>query len=80
MMQTWAAELAGDMPIRANSLATGPIRTTLRARAYPGEDPNSLMTPDEIMGAYLFLLGADSRQLNGLSLHAQEPLPAAVVG
>lgn len=80
MMQTWAAELAGDMPIRANSLATGPIRTTLRARAYPGEDPNSLMTPDEIMGAYLFLLGADSRQLNGLSLHAQEPLPAAVAG
>jgi NAD(P)-dependent dehydrogenase (short-subunit alcohol dehydrogenase family) len=79
MMQTWAAELADDTPIRANSLATGPIRTTLRARAYPGEDPNSLMTPDEIMGAYLFLLGPDSEAITGQSLHAQEPLPPSAV-
>lgn len=79
MMQTWAAELADDTPIRANSLATGPIRTTLRARAYPGEDPNSLMTPDEIMGAYLFLLGPDSEAVTGQSLHAQEPLPPSAV-
>lgn len=79
MMQTWAAELADESPIRANSLATGPIRTTLRARAYPGEDPNTLKTPDEIMGAYLFLLGRDSQRLNGQSLHAQEPLPSEAV-
>ncbi|KPK51253.1 MAG: hypothetical protein AMS22_11225 [Thiotrichales bacterium SG8_50] len=80
MMQTWAAELADDTPIRANSLATGPIRTTTRARAYPGEDPNSLKAPDEIMGAYLYLFGPDSEQLTGQALHAQEPLRDPAVG
>jgi NAD(P)-dependent dehydrogenase (short-subunit alcohol dehydrogenase family) len=79
MMQTWAAELADDTAIRANSLATGPIRTTLRARAYPGEDPSTLKTPDEIMGAYLFLLGPESQHISGQSLHAQEPLPSEAV-
>jgi NAD(P)-dependent dehydrogenase (short-subunit alcohol dehydrogenase family) len=74
MMQTWAAELVDETPIRANSLATGPIRTTLRARAYPGEDPNTLKIPDDIMSAYLFLLGRDSAHITGQSLHAQEPL------
>lgn len=79
MMQTWAAELEGDTHVRVNSLATGPIRTTLRARAYPGEDPNSLMIPDKIMGAYLYLLGPDSKDISGLALHAQEPMPKYTV-
>ena len=79
MMQTWSAELVDDTSIRANSLVTGPIRTTLRARAYPGEDPNSLPIPDEIMGAYLFLLGPESDNVTGQALHAQEPIPANVL-
>lgn len=79
MMQTWAAELEGDTRVRVNSLATGPIRTTMRARAYPGEDPNSLMTPDAIVGAYLYLLGPDSKAVSGQALHAQEPMPKHTV-
>lgn len=74
MMQTWASELAGDTAIRVNSLAAGPIRTTLRAKAYPGEDPTELLTPDEIVAAYLYLLGPESKDLTGRALHAQQPL------
>ncbi len=74
MMQTWAAELSGETAIRVNSLATGPIRTTLRAKAYPGEDPTTLLAPDEIVAAYLYLLGPESEGLTGRALHAQQPL------
>lgn len=72
MMQTWAAELEGETTIRMNSLATGPIRTTLRAKAYPGEDPTKLLAPDEIVAAYLYLLGPESAGLTGQALHAQQ--------
>ncbi|MFV1996794.1 MAG: SDR family NAD(P)-dependent oxidoreductase [Acidiferrobacterales bacterium] len=74
MMQIWAAELAGETGIRVNSLATGPIRTTSRAKIYPGEDPTKLLTPEEIVAAYLYLLGPESKDITGRALHAQQPL------
>lgn len=72
MMQTWAAELQDETNIRMNSLSTGPVRTTQRASAYPGEDPTTLPTPDDIASAYLFLMGPDSEDLTGQALHAQQ--------
>jgi hypothetical protein len=44
----------------------------VRAKVYPGEDPRQLLAPDEIVGAYLYLLGPDSRGVTGQALHAQE--------
>lgn len=72
MMQTWAAELSDETAIRVNSLVTGPIRTTLRAKAYPGEDPTQLLAPDDIVGAYLYLMGPDSKGITGNAFHAQK--------
>jgi hypothetical protein len=37
----------------------GATRTAMRARAYPGEDPMSLKTPDVVADAILALLGED---------------------
>jgi NAD(P)-dependent dehydrogenase (short-subunit alcohol dehydrogenase family) len=34
--------------VKANLFNPGPARTTMRAKAYPGEDPESLPTPEEI--------------------------------
>jgi NAD(P)-dependent dehydrogenase (short-subunit alcohol dehydrogenase family) len=70
MMQILAQELAGT-GVRANCINPGATRTGMRARAYPGEDPATLRTPAEIMGPYLYLMGDDSRALNGESLDAQ---------
>ncbi|PSJ37498.1 YciK family oxidoreductase [Zobellella taiwanensis] len=70
MMQILAQELAGT-GVRANCINPGATRTGMRARAYPGEDPAALRTPAEIMGPYLYLMGDDSRALNGESLDAQ---------
>ncbi|WP_038034401.1 SDR family NAD(P)-dependent oxidoreductase [Thermopetrobacter sp. TC1] len=39
--------------IRVNLLNPGPIRTQMRAAAYPGEDPETLPTPEELAVASL---------------------------
>lgn len=41
--------------IRVNLLDPGRVRTTMRAEAFPGEDPQTLQTPDEIVEAFLRL-------------------------
>ena len=72
LMQILAAELATEGRIRANSLDPGAVRTGLRSRLYPGEDAAKLPRPEGIMPAYLYLLGPDSRGVNGQALNAQD--------
>ncbi len=72
MMQIFADELEENTPIRVNSIDPGAVRTRMRARAYPGEDPNINPTPEEIMNIYLYLMGADSKEETGKSFKAQE--------
>jgi NAD(P)-dependent dehydrogenase (short-subunit alcohol dehydrogenase family) len=42
------AEEVANTTVRANLVSPGPIRTRMRAKAFPGEDPKSLRTPEEI--------------------------------
>jgi len=70
LMETLADEL-DNTPHRANCINPGATRTNMRAAAYPGEDPLALKTPEEIVPAYLFLMGADSSDVNGESVDAQ---------
>lgn len=71
LMQTLADELESQQNIRVNTLNPGATRTAMRAMAYPGEDPMSIPAPDEIMPAYLFLMGPDSRSVTGQALDAR---------
>jgi NAD(P)-dependent dehydrogenase (short-subunit alcohol dehydrogenase family) len=71
LMQVLADELENTTQIRVNSLNPGATRTAMRAAAYPAENPNSLKTPAQIMPAYLYLMGADSIDVNGQALDAQ---------
>jgi NAD(P)-dependent dehydrogenase (short-subunit alcohol dehydrogenase family) len=36
-------------PIRANLFSPGPTRTAMRAKAFPGEDPETLPPPEEVV-------------------------------
>ncbi len=72
LTQILAAELDSGH-IRVNSLDPGPVRTALRAQAYPAEDPRTLPTAEEILPVYLYLLGPDSRGVSGRALCAQAP-------
>ncbi|MBO1519077.1 YciK family oxidoreductase [Oceanisphaera pacifica] len=70
MMQVLADELSNTQ-VRVNCINPGATRTDMRSRAYPGEDPATLRTPEQIMPLYLYLMGADSRDVRGQSLDAQ---------
>ncbi|MHB8474270.1 MAG: YciK family oxidoreductase [Gammaproteobacteria bacterium] len=72
MMRILAEECSAEGNLRVNSIDPGVVRTGLRARAYPAEDPTKLSTPDVVMNAYLYLLGPDSRNVNGRSVGAQD--------
>ena len=71
LMETLADEQEGVSNIRVNSINPGATRTGMRMKAYPGENPETLPTPEEIMPAYLFLMGNDSKSTNGQSIDAQ---------
>ena len=47
MVKTYAGEIA-TTPIKANCFNPGPVRTSMRASAMPGEDPLSLPTPEDV--------------------------------
>lgn len=66
-----ADELMNTSNIRVNCINPGATRTTMRASAYPGEDPASVKVPDDIMPLYLYLMGPDSLGVTGQSLDAQ---------
>lgn len=57
--------------IRVNSLNPGATRTNMRAHAYPAENPANNPTPEEIMPAFLYLMGRDSHGVTGQQLNAQ---------
>jgi len=57
--------------LRANCINPGATRTKMRQEAYPGEDPEQLKGPEDILSTYIYLLGADSKGVTGKSLNAQ---------
>lgn len=73
LMEVLADELENISNIRVNSINPGATRTAMRQLAFPGENPGALRTPDEIMGTYLYLMGPDSKGVNGQKYNAQPP-------
>ena len=71
LMQVLADELENTANIRVNAINPGGTRTNMRAYAYPGENPETLPTPADIMPVYLYLMGPDSKDTQGQSLDAQ---------
>lgn len=57
--------------IRCNLINPGGTRTDMRRNAYPGEDPDTLPRPEDIVLPYLWLLGTASRGVTGTRIDAQ---------
>jgi len=72
LMQILADETRDSSNIRVNSLDPGPTRTLLRAGAYPGEDPNTVKSPEALMPLYLWLMGSESIGTHGATIAAEE--------
>jgi len=72
MMQVLADELDGnDHKVRVNSINPGASRTSMRASAYPAENPLNNPAPKDIMPIYLYLMGKDSIGQTGQAFDAQ---------
>ncbi|GGY32234.1 short-chain dehydrogenase [Bacterioplanes sanyensis] len=71
LMQVLAQELENTSQIRVNCINPGATRTTMRAAAFPGEDPSTVAAPADIMELYLHLMSPDSIGTHGQGLDAQ---------
>jgi NAD(P)-dependent dehydrogenase (short-subunit alcohol dehydrogenase family) len=58
--------------IRVNSVNPAATRTTMRAQAYPAEDPLTLPAPKEIVPVFLYLASDASAGLSGQALEARD--------
>jgi NAD(P)-dependent dehydrogenase (short-subunit alcohol dehydrogenase family) len=57
MALTYAAEVR-ITPIKVNLLSPGPVRTAMRNKAFPGEDPLTLPTPEDVAPLFLELMSS----------------------
>lgn len=71
MAQMLAEEVATNTSTRVYTLDPGAARTSLRAQAYPAENPLAAPPPEDLVDAYLYLLGPDSRAQTGQALSAR---------
>ena len=58
LAKTYAAEVA-KTPVRVNLVNPGPMRTSMRAKAMPGENPATLPPPEELVPLFLEMAGPD---------------------
>jgi NAD(P)-dependent dehydrogenase (short-subunit alcohol dehydrogenase family) len=58
LVRTYAAETA-TTPVRVMLVNPGPLRTRMRAAAMPGEDPETLRTPEELAPHLVRLASAE---------------------
>jgi len=59
-----------ENPVQVNAINPGAVRTQMRVRAFPGEDPNSLPLTDDVMPTYLYVMSEDCKE-TGQTLLAQ---------
>jgi len=68
LARTYAGETASSA-LKVNLLDPGVVRTAMRAKAMPGEDPETLPPPEAITGSFVDL-AADDCTLNGARVRA----------
>ena len=71
LTQILAAELQ-ESGVRVNAVDPGGMRTDMRAAAYPDEDPETKITPEENTAIFLYLASDESKGVTGERFKAQE--------
>lgn len=71
LTRVWADEFSSNGNLRFNTLIPGQVATTLRGRTHPGLSPETLPSVDDLMPCYLYLMGADSREVRGQVVECQ---------
>lgn len=71
MSDIFTQETQNTTNLRFNCVNPGGTRTNMRAHAYPGENPMSLKTPEDIMAGYVCLMSDDSIGVRGQVVELQ---------
>ncbi|MHB1144836.1 MAG: SDR family NAD(P)-dependent oxidoreductase [Thiobacillus sp.] len=71
LTRIWADELGTQDTLRINTLIPGQVATTLRSRTHPGLDPETVPSAEDLMPWYLYLMGEDSRSVQGQIIECQ---------
>jgi NAD(P)-dependent dehydrogenase (short-subunit alcohol dehydrogenase family) len=71
LTRIWADELGTQDTLRINTLIPGQVATTLRSRTHPGLAPETVAGVDDLMPCYLYLMGDDSRSVQGQIIECQ---------
>ena len=71
LCQVLSDEHCNDKSIRFNCINPGAVQTNMRKEAYPLENPNDLLHPDEIMEKYVWLMSDESKDIDGQSINCQ---------
>ncbi len=72
LMQTLADEVETNTEIKVNSLNPGATLTKMRRTAFPGEKPDTLPTPEQLIPAYIYLMSSASDGVRGQALNARD--------
>ncbi|WP_201615532.1 YciK family oxidoreductase [Psychrobacter urativorans] len=65
MSDIFTQETRNTTNLRFNCINPGGTRTNMRAHAFPGENPMSLKTPEDIMAGYVYLMSDASINVRG---------------
>ena len=65
MSDIFTQETQNTTQLRFNCINPGGTRTNMRAHAFPGENPMTLKTPEDIMGGYVCLMTDASIEVRG---------------
>ena len=71
LCQILTDEYQKDKTIRFNCINPGAIQTKMRKSAYPLEDPKKLLTPEDILDKYVWLMSDSSKEVDGQSIDCQ---------
>lgn len=71
LVKMWTLELDSTAKLRINALIPGPVQAPQRAHTHPAEEWGKLPSAADLMPAYLYLMGADSKGVTGQVLSAQ---------
>lgn len=70
LMQILADELENTSKIRVNAINPGATRTTMRAAAYPGENPGTVKPAEQLIPLYVYLMSEQSQNIHAQVLDA----------
>mgnify|MGYP000046206581 FL=1 len=70
LAKTYAQEVA-DSTVRVNLVSPGGVRTQMRAKAFPGENPETLPAPEELVPLFMELVSPECTK-NGVIVDYRE--------